>query len=50
MQLEFIPVEKFYVAIIGWKLDGDRKPIRTEKFSQRSHFTQHLRSHLQQWL
>jgi hypothetical protein len=34
----------------GWMLDEERKPIRTEKFSQRSHFTEQLRSHLQQWL
>ncbi len=34
----------------GWILDRQRKPIRTEKFNQRSQFTQQLRSHLQQWL
>ncbi|NWF60683.1 MAG: hypothetical protein HXY43_15835 [Fischerella sp.] len=34
----------------GWMLDRQRKPIRTEKFDQRSQFTQQLRSHLQQWL
>lgn len=34
----------------GWTLDQERKPIRTEKFNQRSQFTQQLRSHLQQWL
>ncbi|WP_026733139.1 hypothetical protein [Fischerella sp. PCC 9605] len=34
----------------GWMLDRQRKPIRTEKFDQRSLFTQQLRSHLQQWL
>lgn len=34
----------------GWMLDQERKPIRTRLFNQRSHFTQLLRSHLQQWL
>ncbi len=34
----------------GWTLDSERKPIRTILFSQRSQFTQRLRSHLQQWL
>lgn len=34
----------------GWTLDQERKPIRSEKYSQRSLFTQQLRSHLQQWL
>ncbi|MCX7596314.1 MAG: hypothetical protein N2235_21665 [Fischerella sp.] len=34
----------------GWMLDQQRKPIRTEKFNQRSQFTRQLRSHLQQWL
>ncbi|NJM70334.1 MAG: hypothetical protein HC862_08940 [Scytonema sp. RU_4_4] len=34
----------------GWTLDQERKPIRTEKYSQRSHFAQQLRSHLQLWL
>ena len=34
----------------GWTLDSERKPIRTILFSQRSQFTQQLRSHLQQWL
>ncbi len=34
----------------GWTLDGDRKPVRTERFDQRSEFTQQLRSHLQDWL
>jgi hypothetical protein len=34
----------------GWMLDEQRKPIHTEKFDQRPHFTQQLRSHLQQWL
>ncbi|RAM49225.1 MAG: hypothetical protein C6Y22_22975 [Hapalosiphonaceae cyanobacterium JJU2] len=34
----------------GWVLDQQRKPIRTEKYEQRSHFNQNLRSHLQKWL
>lgn len=34
----------------GWTLDQERKPIRTDKFGRRSHFTLELRSHLQQWL
>ncbi|MBW4632058.1 MAG: hypothetical protein KME30_09200 [Iphinoe sp. HA4291-MV1] len=34
----------------GWTLDQERKPIRTEKYSQRSQFAQQLRSHLQLWL
>ncbi|AKG22455.1 hypothetical protein [Calothrix sp. 336/3] len=34
----------------GWTLDTERKPIRTEKFSDRQQFTQELRSHLQTWL
>ncbi|MFQ4146847.1 hypothetical protein [Chlorogloeopsis sp. ULAP02] len=34
----------------GWMLDEQRKPVHTEKFYQRSHFTQQLRSHLQKWL
>jgi hypothetical protein len=34
----------------GWMLDPERKPVRTEKFEQRSHFTQILRSDLQDWL
>ncbi|GAB1539243.1 hypothetical protein NUACC21_19090 [Scytonema sp. NUACC21] len=34
----------------GWMLDSERKPIRTENYSQRSLFSQQLRSHLQQWL
>lgn len=34
----------------GWTLDDDRKPIRTEKFEQRSTFAQEVRSHLQNWL
>ncbi len=34
----------------GWTLDLQRKPIRTDKYSQRSQFTQQLRSHLQQKL
>jgi outer membrane protein assembly factor BamE (lipoprotein component of BamABCDE complex) len=34
----------------GWTLDQERKPIRTEKYSQRSQFAQQLRSHFQQGL
>lgn len=34
----------------GWTLDAERKPIRTEKFSQRAAFSQQVCSHLQQWL
>jgi len=34
----------------GWMLDSERKPVRTILFSQRSQFTQQLRSHLQQLL
>lgn len=34
----------------GWTLDGDRKPVRTERFDQRAEFTQQVRSHLQDWL
>jgi hypothetical protein len=34
----------------GWMLDEERKPVRTEKFEQRSYFTQVLRSSLQDWL
>lgn len=34
----------------GWTFDEERKPIRTERFSQRSEFARHLRSHLQTWL
>ncbi len=34
----------------GWVLDEQRKPVRTEKFSQRPIFAQHLRAYLQDWL
>jgi len=34
----------------GWVLDPDRKPVRTEKSSQREAFTRSLRSYLQNWL
>lgn len=34
----------------GWMLDSERKPIRTDKFHQRSQFGQKLRSHLQECL
>lgn len=34
----------------GWMLDNERKPVRTDRFSQRSEFAQELRSYLQDWL
>lgn len=34
----------------GWTLDADRKPIRTDKFNQRTEFSQEVRSRLQDWL
>ena len=34
----------------GWTLDQERKPIRTERFSQRSEFARDLRLYLQSWL
>ncbi len=34
----------------GWTLDAERKPIRTDKFSQRHVFTQQVRSYLQDQL
>jgi hypothetical protein len=34
----------------GWTLDSDRKPVRTEKFNQRTEFAQQVRSHLRTWL
>lgn len=34
----------------GWMLDQERKPIRTQRFNQRSQFTQILRSYLEDWL
>ena len=34
----------------GWTLDESRKPVRTELFSHRQEFSQHLRAHLQDWL
>jgi outer membrane protein assembly factor BamE (lipoprotein component of BamABCDE complex) len=34
----------------GWTLDGDRKPIRTDKFSQRSEFARQVWTHLQELL
>nr|WP_228035229.1 hypothetical protein [Oculatella sp. LEGE 06141] len=34
----------------GWTLDEERKPTRTERFSQRDQFTQELRSYLTEWL
>lgn len=34
----------------GWTLDEDRKPIRTEKFSQRADFCQQVKKHLSTFL
>lgn len=34
----------------GWILDPERKPIRTDRFAERSVFSQHLQAHLQQML
>ncbi len=34
----------------GWTLNAERKPIRTDKFAQRSEFVQQVRSHLHDWL
>lgn len=34
----------------GWTLDADRKPVRTDKFNQRTEFSQEVRSRLQDWL
>lgn len=34
----------------GWTLDNERKPVRTERFNQRSEFAQKVRSHLEDWL
>ena len=34
----------------GWTLDEQRKPVRTEKFNQRSNFAHQVRSYLQEWL
>lgn len=34
----------------GWTLDADRKPIRTEKFEQRTDFAQQIKTYLHQWL
>ncbi|MDJ0617591.1 MAG: hypothetical protein QNJ63_12745 [Calothrix sp. MO_192.B10] len=34
----------------GWALDSERKPTRTDKFHQRSQFSQQLQLHLQQHL
>lgn len=34
----------------GWTLDAERKPVRTERFSQRSEFTRQLQAYLQEWL
>jgi hypothetical protein len=32
----------------GWMLDAERKAVRTEKFNQRSMFSQQVRTHLQE--
>ncbi|MEX0267898.1 hypothetical protein AB3R30_02030 [Leptolyngbyaceae cyanobacterium UHCC 1019] len=34
----------------GWALDGERKPVRTEKFSQRPEFAQQVQQYIQEWL
>jgi hypothetical protein len=34
----------------GWGLNAERKPVRTEKFGRRSHFTQQLKAYLQEHL
>lgn len=34
----------------GWTLDGDRKPLRTERYEQRALFTEQLRVYLANWL
>ncbi len=34
----------------GWMLDEERKPVRTEKFSQRPEFAQQVQQHIQEWL
>jgi outer membrane protein assembly factor BamE (lipoprotein component of BamABCDE complex) len=34
----------------GWTLDAERKPVRTDKFSQRSEFSRAVQSYLQDWL
>lgn len=34
----------------GWTLDKDRKPVRTERFTQRAEFAPALRLYLHEWL
>lgn len=34
----------------GWMLDEERKPVRTEKFSQRPEFAQQVQHYIQEWL
>jgi hypothetical protein len=34
----------------GWTLDEERKPMRTEKFSQRGEFAEQVRAYLWDWL
>ena len=34
----------------GWTLDGERKPVRTERFSQRPEFAQEVQQYIQDWL
>jgi hypothetical protein len=34
----------------GWALDRDRKPVRTEKFEQRTVFAEQVKEYLQDWL
>ncbi|PZV13637.1 MAG: hypothetical protein DCF22_10415 [Leptolyngbya sp.] len=34
----------------GWVLDAERKPVRTDKFSQRPEFSQQVQQYIQEWL
>jgi hypothetical protein len=34
----------------GWMLDSDRKPTRTDKYSQRADFAAQLKAYLTDWL
>ena len=34
----------------GWVLNEERKPMRTDKYELRSHFTQQVKQHLHHWL
>ncbi len=35
---------------LGWMLDAERKPTRTDKFQMRSEFTEQLKQHLRETL